>query len=1136
MKTNKKIKKYIQNLSLGQKMGLCLWIVISFTFIIGVFGHIMLRNAMKGITFYDQIYSIQNSFSQVKYYHDQFRLYAYDEGRLIQNRMKDRVFIYLAECSHHIDRFNKPLIHRMGIEIQMAQAIQEFKQYSIFCHQYIHSEERKIQVEKTIHQLEKDLEQLIHTPPFYVDHLSRKFDLLTIIVDSYCRRSVHHLWKELKGLLEQMDLSIQEWKNQTMNHPVLKENSEMISQVFNKYRSYLFQYSLICETQSSFRKNMIHFQDAFSEILQTFITKATGQMNDLQFISTIVLVSILGLSLIAGAGLSFFWAQKNFVTPIIQLDDAARQIASGNYNIELPVFQGKDELHSLSKSFFKMQQAIHEQISNLHDARKQYQSIFENAVEGIYQITTDGKMLKANPSLATILGFQTPDELIDHAYHHEAFYFLNSVDRDHLFSQLKKFQQVRNYDVQMIQKDGSYKWCSLMARRVGETWETTMYIEGSIVDISERIERNRAQQERKAAEAASQAKSEFLANMSHEIRTPMNGILGMIELLTMTPLNSRQKEYIDAISCSAESLLTVLNDILDYSKIEAGKLVIESVSFNLRDTIEQIGQLMAAQVRNKRIDVLVHVPPDMPNFVVGDPTRIRQILNNLTGNAIKFTEKGHILISVQQIANNHEKGTFLFKVVDTGIGISQENQNKIFSKFTQADTTTTRKYGGTGLGLSICQQLVLIMGGDIFLESQLNQGTTFTFTLDLTISDKQQPIETIAGHSDYSMLVVDDNPIQRKIMADYCQALNINCTMVENGQNALHKIRHDPPFNMALIDFHMAEIDGLELARFIINEKIQKNMAMVLIISGAIPDDIYNDAEKIFQSILQKPIRFNMLRKLIVNIQEEKLPDIVASENNVKKYQNIKILLVEDNVMNQKVTHGLLERLGCHVTIADNGAVALRVLEKQNFDVIFMDGNMPIMDGFEATQKIRENEKRKGIHTPIVAMTALVMNKDRERCKAVGMDDFIAKPINVAKIEKMLLKYCSKDYSQQSVDKKEVSDEIFDQSHLVNICGKDDGVIQEIIGIYKKDAYQYIHDLKKFHADNNPDGYYKKLHTLKGNSGNIGGKRLLKMIQEMEKTDKTQLPDFNEIEQIELAIDQLVQHLESIEWPDICAL
>ncbi|ETR74450.1 MAG: Multi-sensor hybrid histidine kinase [Candidatus Magnetoglobus multicellularis str. Araruama] len=1139
MKTIKnKINIYVQNLSLGQKIGLCLWIVLSFTVIIGVFGHIMLNRAMKGITFYDQIYRIQNSFSHVKYYHDQYRLYAYDEGRFIQKRMKDRVIRYLGECSHHIDNFNKQLIYQMDIEIQIAQAVQEYKKYSVFCHQYIHSEERKIFVEEKINHLEKQLKSHMANMPFIVDRINSQFELLQLVADRYCSRSDSKKWKQLKIFLANMQESIKNWKEQSQHNLRLKEDSQTLSQLFDDYQSQLYHYHLICDTQNRFRQNITDFQDTFSSILQNLIHKATERMHNIQIISMIVLTSILGMALIVGAGISVVLARKSFIKPIMQLDAAARQIASGNYELALPVFQGKDELSSLSRSFSKMQQAIHEQICNIHDARKQYQSIFENAVEGIYQISVDGKILKANPSLALILGHKTPQEFINDSCKKSIFYFIPSEGREYLLSQLKQGKQVKNYEVQILQKDGIRKWCSVMARVVGESWDRCKYIEGSIVDISERIERNHALQEQKTAEAGSKAKSEFLANMSHEIRTPMNGIIGMVDLLKNMSLTPNQKEYVDAIACSANSLLTVLNDILDYSKIEAGKLVIESVCFNLRDVVEQVGQLMAAQSRNKDIDILIHYPSDIPEHVFGDPTRIRQVLTNLSSNAIKFTEKGYIYIKVELLEMGGAQGKFILSVIDTGIGISEKNQHKVFSQFTQADGSTTRKYGGTGLGLSICQQLVQLMGGEIGLESQLNRGTTFYVTLTLALAENQQVPEKKADLSDKAVLVVDDNAIHLSIMQDYLQALNAHCETVENAQSALHQLRHcEEPFNVAIIDLNMPTINGIELAHFIYKESLNENMTLILVASGVIPDDIYQDAKAIFNEILTRPIRLSVLRQTLVRINETKTYDNDATPvQQEKKYKHVKILLVEDNLMNQKVTHGLLTQMGCDVTVAENGQIAIHLIDKQSFDLIFMDGNMPVMDGFEATQKIRKKEKAKGTYTPIIAMTALAMARDRERCFAAGMDDFIAKPISGQSIDAVIHKYCSeKEAVEISLQNQNNGlDEVLDQEHFIKICGNDPDVIQEIIGIYIRDANQYIHELKEFHAANDPVAYYRKLHTLKGNSANIGGKALHQMILEMEKGDHNQIPGAYEIESIENGVNQLIGHLESIDWKSVC--
>jgi len=1144
-KNTNQIAKYFKNLTLGQKIGACLWIVLSFTIIIGLSGHIILSRIMEGITFYDQVYSIQKSFSQARYYHDQFRLYAYADGRIMQHHMKDRVLKNLGDCSQLIDKLNQQLIDQMNIEIKMAQAIQEFKKYSIFCHQYIHTEERKESILKKIDLFQEKLAKKIYKMPFEIESIDRQFKYLSLIADNYFERSVEKTWIQLKQNIEKMEQCIQEWQAQTKQNSLLKKASDQLMALFISYRGLYFQYNLECETQDNFKKEMTVFQDAFAGMLQNLIHEATNQMYRMQVVSTIVMLAVLVISLIVGAGISIFLARKTFIKPIIELDHAAKLIAEGQYEMKMPVFDGKDELCSLSRSFYKMQQAIHEQMVNIHEARQQYQSIFENAVEGIYQVTTDGRFLKANPSLASILGFKSIGKLIQSTQYSKPFSFFTAKDRIQLMEQLKADKQVKNYEAQLILTNGEPRWCSLVARIEGESWEKCKYIEGSIVDITERIERNRAQQERKAAELASKAKSEFLANMSHEIRTPMNGVVGMVELLLMMELSPRQKEYIDAIACSAESLLTVLNDILDYSKIEAGRLIIESVCFQLRDTVEQVGQLMAAQARNKDIDILVHYPPDLPTYVFGDPTRIRQILNNLSNNAIKFTEKGYVLINIQQLEKNDMAGKFLFQVIDTGIGISEENQNKVFEKFTQADGSTSRKYGGTGLGLSICQQLIQMMGGEIGLKSQLHKGTTFHFTLELPVAKEQKSIGDTKDLSCLSVLVVDDNPVHQEILQDYFSAWNVRCKSVDNAKQALERLRHDnKAFNIAMIDLHLPEIDGLTLAQHIYKEQLHQNMSLILITSGIISDDIYQEAKRFFSAILTKPIRFSSLYNTISTIDHKKetsISNACKESDQEQQFNNINILLVEDNVVNQKVTKGILNRMGCTVEIAENGLIAIQKLEKQQFDLIFMDANMPVMDGFDATREIRKKEEKTQQYTPIIAMTALAMVHDRERCFSAGMDDFIAKPINIQTIVHVINKYC-KNYlekNEKAISKENNittsdhadSEEIFDQEQLMNVCGKDADIILEIIDIFSSDALKYIQDLFQYQASNDPQNFFMTLHTFKGNSANIGARKLQKMIHALEKqSNRSQLPDRASIESIKKETDHCIYLLKSIDW------
>ncbi len=1104
----------------------------------------MLSRVMEGVTFYDQIYSVQNSFSQMKYYHDQFRLYGYDDGRVMQKHMKEKLFNYLGQCSQLLKKISKDLLTRMHKEIQLAQAVQEFKKYSSFCHQYINSEKRKISFEKEIKTLEKQLSLQIKQIPFLVESISTNHQSVQLKADIYFTRSVDVAWINLKQTLYEMNLCILEWNKQAQNNQELTATGKQIFSIFETYRSLLFQYHVTCNIQEDCRQNMIVFQDAFSDVLEDLSDAATRQMKSVQTVSRIVLFGMLAISLFVGAGISIFLAQKIFIRPILRLDAAAKQIASGNYDLDFPVFHGKDEFCSLSKSFSTMQQAIHEKINYMHEAQQKYQSIFENAVEGIFQLSSKGQFLSANPSMASIMGFHDPEELIQSFSEKDSIYFIQQEDLNRLSEILKNEGQVTNFEIQIFQKDGSRKWCALIAHIVRDSSGKMKYIEGSMVDISERIERNRAEHERKTAEAASKAKSEFLANMSHEIRTPMSGIIGMVELLSMSNLSPRQKDYVDSITWSAESLLTVLNDILDYSKIEAGKLVIESVRFHLRDTLEQIGQLMSAQARNKDVDILVHYPPALPLYVIGDPTRIRQIINNLSGNAIKFTQKGHVFIRVKTSETTENLCRFLFEVIDTGIGISNDNQKKIFKKFTQADGSTTRKYGGTGLGLSICRELVVRMGGEIGVKSVLNQGTTFYFTLDLPIAEDQERPNTQETLPGMSILVVDDNPVCQTIISDYLQTWNVSCTNVDNSKQALDILRQSNiKFDMMMIDLHMPEIDGITLAETIRKENLNNTMPLILTTSGLIPENIYQQASNLFSTVLTKPIRFSAVFETINTIKGLDISIQRIQQEQPPEFNHLSILLVEDNLMNQKVTSGLLERMGCSITLADNGLIALQILEHKRFDLIFMDGNMPEMDGFETTQNIRKKERQEKSHTPIIAMTALAMAHDRQKCLDAGMDDYISKPITKQVIIRMLKKYCLKKYPQVTHDisfEQSLShrDELLDIQQLINICSKDLDVINEIIGIYSRDARKYIQELKTFYLNNDPKRYYEKLHMLKGNTGNIGGIQLFSMIQTMEKQsmNRSRMPDESDINVIEEGVNLLIQYIESVDWQDACLL
>ena len=654
----------------------------------------------------------------------------------------------------------------------------------------------------------------------------------------------------------------------------------------------------------------------------------------------------------------------------------------------------------------------------LKESEKKYRSLYENAVEGIYQTTPRGLIIACNPALARIAGYDSPEELIAAGVDIAEQFYHNPEERESILQKLAEENQIQGFEAQAKRKDGSVFWCSISAHGVKDAEGNILYYEGSLIDVTGRKDKEKAEREREAAQAASVAKSEFLANMSHEIRTPMNGVVGMTELLMTTELTPQQHDYAEAISGSADALLVVLNDILDFSKIQAGKLTLESVYFDFRKTAEQIGQLFSGQTRGKDIDVLVRYPPDVPTRLLGDPTRLRQILSNLIGNAVKFTEAGHILVRVICEKKTEKECTLQVLVSDTGIGIPANRLDSIFDQFSQADASTTRKYGGTGLGLAICGHLVELMNGKIGVESTPGVGSTFWFRLTLPREETREvERETEVDISAVRILVVDDNAHNRTILQEYLTSWNIQGVAVSSAKAALEKLYTakdaGTPFDIVVLDYFMPEMNGGELSRAIKTDEGLKETELILLSSGILLEDLDKTDRKNFAAALSKPIRISLFQKTLNKVWNRRRNGETAKVRERKPAAekpaqlNAEILLVEDSRMNQRVAAGILQRYGCTVDVVDNGLQALEQLQVKEYQMVFMDGHMPVMDGFEATEKIRQMERGEytKTHVPIIAMTALAMEGDRERCLSVGMDDYISKPVKSAAVLEVLLKY-----------------------------------------------------------------------------------------------------------------------------------
>lgn len=528
------------------------------------------------------------------------------------------------------------------------------------------------------------------------------------------------------------------------------------------------------------------------------------------------------------------------------------------------------------------------------------------------------------------------------------------------------------------------------------------------------------------AEAATKAKSEFLANMSHEVRTPMNGIIGMSNLLLDTELQPSQRSYTRTIMNSADNLLQIINDILDFSKVEAGKIELEIIPFDLRLLCEEASEFMAVKAVDKGLELLLRFPTNAPRHVKGDPGRIRQVLFNLANNAIKFTEKGHVYVDV--VANKKPDGKveYKFSIEDTGIGISEDKIGKLFNLFSQADSSTTRKFGGTGLGLSISKELAQLMGGTVGVTSKVGVGSTFWFSVVLPEDDELRPDVHQVTDTDLQgarILSVDDNEIALTIIKEILSPCGVEVVSARSGGEALEVLAKDSNFDAIITDYMMPELSGEGFGLKVRENPSTKDLPLLIITSAPSQGDRKRLQEIGFSGYLSKPVRQEMFKKIIALLVSAKkegrtIPFItqhtIKEVDNVSrqkadsklKVNNVQVMLVEDNPVNQQVAILMLEKYGCHVTPAGNGVEAVKLFKQQKFDLIFMDCQMPVMDGFEATKSIREQEAQKNLgRTTIVAFTANAMKGDDEECKAAGMDDYVAKPVKPADIERILVSW-----------------------------------------------------------------------------------------------------------------------------------
>jgi PAS domain S-box-containing protein len=867
--------------------------------------------------------------------------------------------------------------------------------------------------------------------------------------------------------------------------------------------------------------------------------------------------------------------QRVISTPVLELAETARAVASQkNYSTRVEK-RSDDEIGTLIDGFNEMLRQIQERDAALqaaHDSlekgveertgelqleiverRKAEQALWEseqlyaqialNASDVLYVVHSGTGQVDWFGQIDKVLGYEEGElERTVTAWQRS----IHPDDRERVsraFGDSQHSGQTFTEEYRVVRKDGTYVYWSDRGRPIYNHKGVVIKFIGACTDITERKHREKElRRAKEGAEAASLAKSQFLANMSHEIRTPMNGIIGMTTLALETELNPDQRGLLSTVKESADTLLALINDILDFSKIEAGKLSLEPIDFDLGDSLEEALRAVALRAHQKGLELLSHLAPDVPGSLIGDPGRLRQVVLNLVGNAIKFTARGEVLVDVRIESQGADSVMLRFSVCDTGIGISKDKQQMIFDAFTQADSSTTRTYGGTGLGLAITWQLVELMGGRIWVESEPGKGSQFHFTARFRRQANPPPTSAPArvNLKDMSVLVVDDNATNRRILEEFLCKWEMKPFLAEGAEAALAELERAAAagcsYPLVLLDAMMPQVDGFVLAKRI-KENPSLAGAVIMMLSSA---DQVEDAARCrdlgVSVYVTKPIKQSELLDAIMSAlggAQASRPSLALSsaEPVLKSSRSLRVLLAEDNPVNQRLAVRIMEKWGHTVAVAGNGRKALEAWEQETFDLILMDVQMPEMSGLEATATIREREKDSGRHVPIIAMTAHAMEGDRQKCLAAGMDHYASKPIDQRRLFEVVESICAARPNPDGLSMNEVRQELnFDPKAALGRVDGDRELLKEIAGLFFEDTPRLLTEVRNAIQRGDGRALERSAHALKGSVSNFGARTASDAAYSLEqmgrKGDFAKAPET--FARLERQVDLLLPALEAL--------